>query len=715
MKSKMNGNSLANLRNSKAPKTTLKSSPGASTSTASASSPVCAGACEIHCACTARGASESLIKDSLLATRAELSKLQGSVEVLKAAHRVKVAEANATIDSLNAANEALNVKLRNAQKTKALLASKTLKEETNQPSDEEHDGSATSKNKEDASPRSLRRWAAELASVTGESSVTVLVKTLSRPEFRETLMEVVKNTGLEATIAKQIVSTIEDYWTVERGLGIRQRLKLGKRKYQYLLYLLRSDYDPATDVYISAEVVEGVPFPSMSKHASRNATDNKRKEYTNLLDPIESDDKKCISLALPKYLGAVLQHKEFEGQKITSNKTTSTEVKVGVQVTMDGAALDARGKIGQVTFGFKASTWRGKSLGHEGSCKSCHTCVIFEGEEKYEQMVEPTERLVSDIVSINKAGGIQLDAADDNTFVNTTFLAGGDMKIISEMCCHCGQSSLFPCPWCNISKSDLWDPDCVAVLRTLANTAEWAHLPHEGMSFPWKCECCGKTFDTKEELEAETLTSDAQKTKHAQTHFSIRHHRKVLLPIEMLLFIMDILHMNLRITEHLFKKTIACHVVTDAEEKALNAMLAELTGCFVRVKKETTKLEVKVTEQASFIGREALLLLGCYAEALELVLPREVFEEVHGETLKAWQSYIAVWKELCAEMEEDTTENREAKAKRVRALGVTFLAAYVEVAGKDAATVYMHSIPAHLPQWILTVGHLRKWGADCQE
>lgn len=402
----------------------------------SAAATTCIG-CPLHCACAANA--------SPPAGRELRSKGDGKWERIAGERKDKLqqerAVSNATIAKLTDENERMARKIAtlqsNARRSAASNSNSPPENKTTKPlasigEASEQEGSL----EKEYAARTLRRHCHELEQVLKEKRHDVLVQTLCRPGFYEVLEEVSRHNGLRHAIANDYKNAVEDWWTPERGLRIRNRCGLSRREYQTLIYALSSNYKEAIDDY-EVELFEGaITFPRLSTHASTRATDALKRKLHTVFEPQESEDKKTVSLSVPIYLKEVLNTPQYQAVISPTTKQRSTKL-LGLQTAGDGAALDARGKIGQVTFSWKASPMVGERMGNEGSRKACYTAVIFEGAETYEEMVEPTSRLVKEMSEVKQEGGLYISSSQ-SSFVGIQLLGGGDMKFISAATAHCG-------------------------------------------------------------------------------------------------------------------------------------------------------------------------------------------------------------------------------------------------------------------------------------
>jgi hypothetical protein len=65
--------------------------------------------------------------------------------------------------------------------------------------------------------------------------------------------------------------------------------------------------------------------------------------------------------------------------------------------------------------------------------------------------------------------------------IDIKYLVGGDMKFLSAITGHAGQSCNFPCPWCLVPKEELWisnanlELGARRKLRTFHEAIQWSH------------------------------------------------------------------------------------------------------------------------------------------------------------------------------------------------------------------------------------------------
>jgi len=146
-----------------------------------------------------------------------------------------------------------------------------------------------------------------------------LVDFLKRNDQASLLHALTERTGEEKRVAQAIVRKIESFWTVQRGLAIKTRSGLSRRRYIYLTQALGSVYNPSVQKYVKQTLLKGVNFPQLSKNANEKTVWAEAERIFNESNPEQSFDGKVVSIDIRNVVRRQLDAKEKEGEPISDH------------------------------------------------------------------------------------------------------------------------------------------------------------------------------------------------------------------------------------------------------------------------------------------------------------------------------------------------------------------------------------------------------------
>jgi hypothetical protein len=231
----------------------------------------------------------------------------------------------------------------------------------------------------------------------------------------------------------------------------------------------------------------------------------------------------------------------------------------------------------------------------------------FEGKDSYETCKRYYSPFVSVIEKL-QADGITVK----ETHYKLILTLGGDYVWLAEIHGHSGHSHTYGCMFCLSAKSDYGTVvvkngrrvPLEAPERTTAGMCAAAHRPLK-TGPDEKCPHCGKPFPDQETVDKlEGPQNKNQKKNYKAAHFGQRFGKPPLLPINLTLVFLCILHTMLRLVATTFQRTIESNLNTQEKVDVVNEFIKKLNlGCKKVKLRKTDGSRNKDTEAINFIGR----------------------------------------------------------------------------------------------------------------
>ncbi len=498
---------------------------------------------------------------------------------------------------------------------------------------------------------------------------------------------------LKKAVQLDIVRRIEKHWSVEIGLAIRLRCRMPERPYQYLIHALSHKYNEDTDEYDTAYVADGVRVPSLGRNASKDKTVALMNEYFNTAKP--------EALLLGSVEGVTLSFKEAMLEYI-KQYVPESEI-INVQLAGDGAGV-FRG-VSQTTVAFKVivdNAERDPDFHGLNSPFSSQSVLVFEGKEAYHEVKEALGRLLKELQEIKDYG---IRQGTDGKLYTVKTKGGGDMKWINMMCGLATCSHDNACSYCECAQNQL-HLKTPHTLRTAYSLHAGAHVYHESMTFPWTCDYCPKTFESREALEAEPApTSEKKRLEYQTMHKGSMWHRGPIMPdIPPEDMVSDVLHFSLREILHALEVTVRRRCTTQDKIDKLAEFLQTKVKCFIKIKKVKKKLGVKEEKAPNIIGRECSLTLQ-HSEAMVRTVLDET-DDRFDRALEVWRTLKLLWREMTTRLAIDTPVFRAKKAAAIKQKASDYIDAVIAHGSAQDVYLYAHAALQHLPAQVLRHGDL---------
>ncbi|KAK3281117.1 hypothetical protein CYMTET_11077 [Cymbomonas tetramitiformis] len=528
----------------------------------------------------------------------------------------------------------------------------------------------------------------------GEEAMMNLLGDNSTSEHVQQLLTKLLNRlpHLKKSVQRTVVRRIEEHWTAEVGLVIRLRCRIPERPYQYLINSFSYKYSPETDKYEKHYIAPGVCMPSLGRNAGKNETIRLMNKYF--------DTAKPEALVLGSVEGITLSFKEALLAYCEQYLPECTDIQV--QLAGDGAGV-FRG-VSQTTVAFKVivpQAERDPDFHGLNSPFSSQSVLVFEGKEAYHEVKEAMARLLDELKDIEDNG-----ITHNDKLFTLKKKGGGDMKWINMMCGAVPCNHTHGCAFCECPQAEWHLSDTRHTLRTIATIIKGAHLYHAGMTFPWKCPYCPKTFETKEELESEVAPSSEKKRLEYQIeHKGCMWKRAPVIPdLPPEDYVGDVLHFALREVHHCIEVTVRQRCTTQEKIDKLAEFLVKHVKCFIKVKKVKKRQGVKEEKTPNIIGRECSLTMQHSEGMVRTVLSED--DERFEKAMAVWRCLTLLWREMTTRIALDTPAFRETKARAIRQKARDYTAALIAHGSAQDVHLYSHVASEHLPAQVLRHGDL---------
>lgn len=300
---------------------------------------------------------------------------------------------------------------------------------------------------------------------------------------------------------------------------------------------------------------------------------------------------------------------------------------------------------------------------------------------------------------------------------------GGDKKLLDAWLGLAGGSSEFSCLLCEASakqfgkcKSD-WAAEGGLPLRTLQRVRRLKHFPEE---VQYNCPACNKSIqpDSGQPHDASTVT-DAKRQEEQRKHFGLTLAEAPWLPVEVHHFVIDILHLVLRVVPAIFRQTVAVNCDKQTMQKLAEYMRDEhgIVISSEALQSQTGKKTIQVAA-SSWDGKTCRKMLDHYEEMLQIAVPHH-----NGRDMELYHRCVELWDAMwvlmhiiaegCNDKDHDSVY---AHAAAVDAAGARVLTAYVRVSSREAVkSPYLHDIGCHLGDCIREWGSLTKFSCQSAE
>ena len=288
---------------------------------------------------------------------------------------------------------------------------------------------------------------------------------------------------------------------------------------------------------------------------------------------------------------------------------------------------------------------------------------------------------------------------------------GGDMKILSAMMGLYGCSSHWPCMFCKGFLHDFWK-----------NKAEWAdglplreheeqlkmnHIPADAEYSCPSPHCKAKIKPDSSAPDA-SLMGDSKRRAEQRKHFGGVPGRQTFTNIPPEDYIIDVLHLILRVVPLLFRQTIQANVNTATMQKVAQWIYDKcdvIISDQVALQTDTGLKKLSMSAE-SWPGNVCREMMDWYPEILKEAIPDwdGANKGLHLRCSNAWMEFT----HLAALISKGCERNVQAWAAHAAELdqaGADVLTAFINVSSREACrSPYLHSLACHLGDMV------RRWG-----
>eukprot|EP00873_Tetraselmis_striata_P013373 jgi/Tetstr1/433637/TSEL_000008.t1 len=301
---------------------------------------------------------------------------------------------------------------------------------------------------------------------------------------------------------------------------------------------------------------------------------------------------------------------------------------------------------------------------------------------------------------------------------NIKVLAGGDMKILSGLLGHCGCSSLFPCIYCIVGSHaeramtlQQWEAAGIS-MRDMEELVQLTHTVMGSRCPSTKCKDRDVTASSAELADEGMSVSRRQQLQ--QLHYGMCRGRAPYLVLSHILdYIVDILHLMLRVVPQIFKFTVSKHC-----DAAKQLELVKWVEEHLKVKLSSSKAGQSATGKAkidlsaeSWPGETCQVLMDNYVAILQKAIPlwRSRHKHLYINAKKVWDLFFELYYMVTHGCDDKDEAAVQQHATEVEEVGNKMLTAFLQVANQQDVTVYIHVSAVHLGQMIRRHGSLGKW------
>ena len=286
------------------------------------------------------------------------------------------------------------------------------------------------------------------------------------------------------------------------------------------------------------------------------------------------------------------------------------------------------------------------------------------------------------------------------------------MKLLSAMMGLCGCSSEWPCALCKSSTHEFskhkaaWLPEGLPS-RELTEHMQMQHIP---MDVQYACpspHCNAQIKPDSVAPDAESM-NDTRRRAEQRKHFGGVPGRTPFTNIPLQDYIIDTLHLVLRVVPLLFRQTVQANVNAKALEKVAQWLYDKcdvIISDKVALQTDTGTKKLSMSAEA-WPGNVCREIMDWYPEILEIaILAWEGKDKgLHTRCSEAWSSFMFLAALLSAGCEPNV-EAWESHAAELDAAGADVLEAFIAVSTNEAVrSPYLHALACHLGDMV------RRWG-----
>jgi hypothetical protein len=343
--------------------------------------------------------------------------------------------------------------------------------------------------------------------------------------------------------------------------------------------------------------------------------------------------------------------------------------------------------------------------------------ALYRKDDSYQNLCNHAASVAQQIESIREQG-----VTVNGRHWRIKMPVGGDMKILSAMMGLCGCSSEWPCVFCKSSTHDFskhkqqWTDGLP--LRDLDEHIMMQHIPRD-TEYACPSPHCSATIKVGSIAPDASLMNDSKRRAEQRKHFGGVPGRAPFTSIPLEDYIMDTLHLILRVVPLLFRQTVQANVNSETLEKVAQWLYAKcdiIISDKVALQTDTGTKKLSMSSE-SWPGNVCREIMDWYPEILKMAIPDWEGKDkgLHKRCLDAWTnfSFLAV---LISDGCDGNETAWAAHAEELDTAGADFLVSFIAVSTKEAVrSPYLHALACHLGDMVRRWGPLTKFSSQACE
>ena len=344
--------------------------------------------------------------------------------------------------------------------------------------------------------------------------------------------------------------------------------------------------------------------------------------------------------------------------------------------------------------------------------------ALFAKDDSYDAMCQELPGLLQQIADLMRDG-----VTVNDRHWKLVIPMGGDLKLLAALLGLAGGSSEFACLYCeasthqyHISKRE-WDKKGGApCARDFARILRLQHFP-EAQQYTCPSPSCRHRVDpTDGQPKLESQYGKSERLSTQKKHFSLVPGRLPFLPISISLYVIDVLHLVLRLVPQIFRQTVQQN--TGKEQlQAVAQWCYENLDVVISDKvylQTTTGMKQLSVSAESWPGKTCRRLMDSYRDVLKIALPNydTTDQPLYGVCCRAWSCFYYLTALVTDGCSDDLAARQEYGASLDTA-GAEFLDSYIAVSSAEAVrSPYLHITACHLGDIARRWGSLARWSSQ---
>lgn len=542
------------------------------------------------------------------------------------------------------------------------------------------------------------------------------------------------------------MSKLGDFWSTTRLLDMKITSKLSRRNYTRVRNCFFKEKNKATGLWEPLWIDDVLVVPPPGEKALRSLSKAIAQEYGLRTDRHGKMSMIDLNKLTVEDIMSAIESKQL---RVFHDPTTGWMVtdlqgnKVCLQVVFDKANIHKL--MSQTAVGVAYPN----SSKHPCSPEHTHEFCVSESGDDWHGLRDNVSEALGAFNALKERGyveGVVLKKEQTGLDEDITVNVAVDCTVGADQSgAHSGLglgpcNSSFPCLICQCPQDEVLTTNAKQLgsypRRSLHGLRLLAHLiPGDcpgckarvvaskedlcGCKAKKKCEKCDgrKMMVVAEPGDTPPTMKKADLNSWLKTHFGVCYARGPLVEVEPGLWVICILHMNLRITgamfEHMIIKELGRHNKPAEREKTAQMVWEILIQNGIAIKALKCPVNNVISywnsiQNHSFAGNDCAILSfeRLWLKLLDLVMPKEAREANHtletrySSCVKAWDMWAGeVWP-LINNLDFET---KKLKANAVRKAAREFIPLFKQACAKTPKILYLHLLASHLPEQIETL------------